>query len=782
MMRRISCACAAVATLGALSAALLASAFPSQNEQDVATLQAGTMIERQLSRGEEHRYRLALTAGEYVSVIVEQRGMDVTIQTRGTDEGAIADFQEEITREGQEHVEIVADKAGAYTLAIKPAIGIIEPGGYTIRVASRRIATDADRSIQEARKLRAAAAALYDNDQADKAASLLERALSLTEGVREPEDQEVADVASELAAAYLNLPDTARAEPLYQRALAIMDKTRGAGHPATAFVRSRLATLYEIAGQRPKAEALIRQALEVLEKTLGPDHLWFVRSLGTLAALRNDAGDFKQAEEISRRELAIMEKIGYGDSILYAGALNNLGELYGRQREYARANDFLRRALALGEKLRGPDCWFVTMPLTNLGIVARQQQDNATAEAFHRRVLSIRERIVGPDHPDLALPLLNLANIYHATGDYARSLETHLHALHIGEQAFGPYHRNTLLSVGNLARVNAAAGDVAKAIAFQRRADAIIETQLTLNLAVGSERQKLVFANSMSERTDRTMSLHLREAPADPDAGALAALVLLQRKGRVLDAMTDTFAAERQRIADPADRALLDRLSATTTQLARLALNAPAGRRPDERADSIRDLDARKERLEAELSEHSAELRARMQPVTLEAVQAAMPDEAVLLEFAVFRPFDPRADRNADAYGPPHYAAYVIRKHGAPRGEDLGAAKTIDDMIGALRQALRNPARTDLKGLARALDQQVMRPLRPSFGDASRLLISPDGDLNLVPFEALVDEDGCYLIEHYAMSYLTSGRDLLRMEVPRLSRSNPVIVADPLFG
>jgi CHAT domain-containing protein len=32
------------------------------------------------------------------------------------------------------------------------------------------------------------------------------------------------------------------------------------------------------------------------------------------------------------------------------------------------------------------------------------------------------------------------------------------------------------------------------------------------------------------------------------------------------------------------------------------------------------------------------------------------------------------------------------------------------------------------------------------------------------------------------MSYLTSGRDLLRLQVPRLSLSNPVIIADPLFG
>ena len=35
-----------------------------------------------------------------------------------------------------------------------------------------------------------------------------------------------------------------------------------------------------------------------------------------------------------------------------------------------------------------------------------------------------------------------------------------------------------------------------------------------------------------------------------------------------------------------------------------------------------------------------------------------------------------------------------------------------------------------------------MRPLRAAYGDVGQLLVSPDGALNLVPFEALVDEEG----------------------------------------
>ena len=76
-----------------------------------------------------------------------------------------------------------------------------------------------------------------------------------------------------------------------------------------------------------------------------------------------------------------------------------------------------------------------------------------------------------------------------------------------------------------------------------------------------------------------------------------------------------------------------------------------------------------------------------------------------------------------------------------------------------------------------------MEPVRELLDDkVSRLLISPDGALNLVPFEALVDQRQRYLVERYAVSYLTTGRDLLRLQVPRPSKTEPLIVADALFG
>jgi CHAT domain-containing protein len=80
------------------------------------------------------------------------------------------------------------------------------------------------------------------------------------------------------------------------------------------------------------------------------------------------------------------------------------------------------------------------------------------------------------------------------------------------------------------------------------------------------------------------------------------------------------------------------------------------------------------------------------------------------------------------------------------------------------------------------VDDKVFRPVRPLIGKATQLLISPEGTLNLIPFAALVDERGQYQVGRYSISYLASGRDLLRLQVPRESKSAPLVVAAPDFG
>ena len=525
----------------------------------------------------------------------------------------------------------------------------------------------------------------------------------------------------------------------------------------------------------------MKEAVGILERTLGPDHPKVATALSDLADLHSYRGDEEHARAELERAYAIGERTLDPGDFARIALTNNLGSLYVGLKEYDRGEPLLIRALEAIEQRFGADSIRVSNPLLSLGIIARERGQYSRALEYLERAYGVRERALGKDHRETASLLISIANVHNASGDYERALGTYAKARDVLETTAGPYHSLTLLTLVGTARSNAALGDVAHAVEYQKRVDEVLEKTIDFNLSMGSARAKLAFAESILERTGRTISLSVGAAANDRAAVDLAVRVLLQRKGRVQDATGSSLAALRDRMNE-GDRSLLDQLHATTTELANLALQGPAKGSFAEYRQRLAALEERRGALEAEASERSGEFRARSQSVTLAAVQARIPPNAALVEFAVYQPFDPKAPTEASAHGDLRYIAYVVPHDGAVRLKELGAAKDVEQAIERFREALRNPA-TDPKPPARTLDRIVMEPVRELLGGkVSRLLISPDGALNLVPFEALVDQQQRYLVERYAVSYLTTGRDLLRLQVPRPSKTEPLIVADALFG
>jgi CHAT domain-containing protein len=67
-------------------------------------------------------------------------------------------------------------------------------------------------------------------------------------------------------------------------------------------------------------------------------------------------------------------------------------------------------------------------------------------------------------------------------------------------------------------------------------------------------------------------------------------------------------------------------------------------------------------------------------------------------------------------------------------------------------------------------------------GTATTVFLAPDGALNRIPFEALVDESGNYLVETYQFRYLTAGRDLMRLNTTVASRNPAMLLGNPTYG
>ena len=754
---------------------------PKQAAAEAVALESGKPIEREFAGGmETHGYRIKLIAGQYAKIVIEQREVDVAAQLYAPDENLITRFDRELRLKENEEIEFVAASTGEYRLDVMTKFKSAA-GRYAIRLAETRDATESDRLLFEARAADAKGIDLVLVGKYAEAAPLVARALEIVEKQLGADGADVGHFLNRLGYLQRQQGDYAAAEAVLLRARALNEKTLGLEHPETIESIQNLGLVYRSQNDFAKADKMYRQSLALTEKVLGAEHPKMVQQLVSLETVLHELGDAEQAERVLLRALTIAEKNYEPDSLTVTNVLNNLGAIYLDDEKYDRAEPYFRRVLASYEKTIGTENDRYSNTLQNLGIVLRHRKDYAQALQVYRQALAIREKTLGKEHLYLAPLLNNIANVYHALGDDAQALETQRRALDIAEKSGGAYHGYTIQSLANIARYYTATGDAANALAFQTLNEERTETALALDLAIGSERQKFLQLDATAEKTSRTISLNVNLAADNPQASALAALVVLQRKGRVLDAMSDSFAALRTR-ADAEDKKMLDELNSITEQLAKITLEKSAKTPLDEQRKQINDLTEKKETLEADISRRNAEFRAASLPVTLDAVRAEIPSDAALVEFAVYEPYNAKAANTDEAYGEPRYIAYILQRTGDVQWKDLGDRKTIDAGVEEWRKALADPKSKNASTLARSLDAKIMQPVRAALGDAKQILISPDGELNLIPFEALVDEKNQYLIENYSFAYLTSGRDLLRMKIARASKSKSLLIANPQFG
>jgi len=614
-----------------------------------------------------------------------------------------------------------------------------------------------------------------------QAERLYQRALAIRENVLGSDHPDVAQSFNNLAGLYQDQGKYAQAEPLYQQSLAIRERLLGADHPFVATSLNNLAALYQDQGKYTQAEPLYQRALAIREQVLGADHPDFATSLNNLAVLYQDQGKYAQAEPLYQRALAIQEQVLGADHPYLATSLNNLAGLYQDQEQYAQAEPLYQRSLAIVEKVLGADHPDFATSLNNLALLYQDQEQYAQAEPLYQRSLAIREKVLGADHPNVANSLNNLALLYQYQGKYAQAEPLYQRSLAIQEKVLGADHPNVANNLNKLAFLYQAQGNTNRTVEFLTRGINIQEQNLAINLTAGSETDKLAYIATISGTTSRTISLHLQAAPNNLEFARLALTTILQRKGRVLDALADSLDALRRNLT-PENQVLLDQLATNRAQLSALIFNKPENLSPEEYRQQVAALKTEAEKLEVELSRRSAQFLTASQPVTIEAVQRLIPADAALVELVLYYPFNPKAART-EQWGTPHYAAYILHSQGEPEWVDLGEATAIDEAWQQFRPILTDVKKGSpaIKAKARALDALLMQPIRQKLGNSRHILLSPDSQLNLIPFAALVDENDQYLVENYTITYLTTGRDLLRLSNHAPSQENPVLMANPDF-
>jgi CHAT domain-containing protein len=611
-----------------------------------------------------------------------------------------------------------------------------------------------------------------------------------------------------------------QALPLAEEALSLREQELGANHPLVAGTLGNVAALHQALGNYDRAATLLQRALTITAQIAGIESLDYALQLNNLAEVYRAQGNYTQAEELHLKSIAIREELLQPTDLSLAIAYNNLAEIYRAQGNVEQAKPLYEKALQIARLSYTENHPFIAVLLNNLAELYRLQGDLDQALDLYSQSLQIVRLTLSHNHPHYGALLNNMATLYLDSGRYAKAIPLIQEAMQIVEQQLGNQHPNYARSLDNLATAYYHQGNYAKAtslfqqtialqervlgnthpdlarslkglsyvyrmtdkieqaIDLQTRANQIDEYNLSIMLFHGNEARKQAYLSTIENTISSTISLNVQQAPQNPRATRLALTTLLQRKGRVLDTLTDSQNNLRKYLT-PDAQVLLSQLAASRSQLAALlfggAIDAP------DYQQQLTDLRNQIQAQETQLSQQSAQFKTQAQPINLDAVQKLLPADSALIEFVLYRPLI-RRNGDASQWGEPRYAAYILHSQGDPQVVDLGAATALNRSVTQFRNALRD--RRFLKPFqqaARNLDAKLMQPLRPLLKDKTQLLISPDGQLNLVPFAALIDPQEKYALENYTLSYLSSGRDLLRLQTQPSTRRD-VLLANPQFG
>ena len=640
-------------------------------------------------------------------------------------------------------------------------------------------ASQRDNNPQEIKRLKEEADKLSSARKYDEAIAVLTRALEALERTPNIPPLEVASTLSDLGELAFAAGKYDSGASFMSRSLMIREKILVPDDPLLGETLSNLATLYIKQGDLVTSEPLLQRALSIEEKQLGPDHLDVSTTVAALATLYEDRGDRKTAEPLHKRALAIREKARPERPDLVAKSLNNLGRLYMANRDFLKAESMYKRSLEIREALLKPDNPELAVPIGNLANLYYEMGEFEKSASFFQRALRLQENALSSNHPALINTLLGLAEVNRHRRQFTEAETFYKRALDVATNSLGNEHTLVATVLRSYALLQEARSDFAQTASLLQRAINIQEQNLELMLTAGSQSQKLLYLRTVADEADIALSLHLRNAPRNSTAQRLALTTLLQRKGRVLDVMSASIDALRQR-ALPQDLDLINQLAQARNDLAKLTFTVP-GQITDTTQTKIVELERKIAQLEAEISVRSSRFRVQSEPVTIERVQQAIPANSSLVEFVSYKPFNVFGKTRTESFGAVNYAAYILNSSGSPSFVPLGEATKIDRAVTRFRQSLTSSRTTTHRRTGRALDELVMRPVRRFVGTKQRLFISPDGVLNLIPFAALVDERNRYLAEKYAITYLSSGRDLLRLQVTAPAKQPPVVIANPAF-
>ena len=774
-----------------------------------------------LKGGETQSYVVKLDAGQFLHVLIEQQGIDVTVSLFKPDGSQLSFTDSPNDRFGTERALMVAETAGDYRIEVRAPNTLASAAHYQIKIVALREPTAVDKQYIVAQQAFDAAQKLRSQSAASaKRASIpkYQEAIPLFQAVGDTYRQTIAVHATGIAHLQLNEPRIALR--YFDEALALAQKT--GEQLLEAQIETYRGGAFDVLGEIAKSHAHFERA-RVLAARVG-DKPTQGSAINSIGKLFHDTGDYQRGLDYYLRALPLLDESRGRRAIV----LNNIGVAYSSLGEPERALDYLQQSLEIMKT--GTDRGAQALTLNNIGYAYNRLAKYREAEDHYNQARAIEKKIENRSLEAQTLDMLGAT--YSDMGQPDKGLELHQQSLEI--QRTAKNIRREALSHANLGHVYRLLGQPEKALDHFNQALAIFRNVNDLNNAaivlegraraqqklgnLGEARKDVEESLSLIETVraqsgsqslrasylasrekayelyvDLLMQLHAKDPAARHDAEALQA----SERGRarsLLELLNEAPADIEQGVGvDLVKREREIRQAINAKAQRQIQLTAQNGNRQEIETfgKEVRALEDEYQQVQVAIRKASPAYAAltQPQPLGLKQIQQLLEPNTVLLEYSL-------GDERSYLWAvtPDSMKAFVL-----PKGEQIGKVAqqvyqslTARSVVKALetpeqRQRRIADADTQFQQSSAELAQMILAPAAAEFG-TKRMVVIADGALQYVPFAALPvpgSNQRPLIVDHELVSLPSASS--LAIQRQTLANRKPApkgvaVIADPVFS
>ena len=557
-----------------------------------------------------------------------------------------------------------------------------------------------------------------------------------------------------IGAVYDKLGNYAKALEYYQKALPIKRELRDLAGEGN--ILNNIGLVYRNLGQYPDALDSFQQALAIIEKAV--DRLVEGRILNNMGGVYHSQGQYSQALKYYQQALTIFQELPdrTGEGI----TRSNMGEIYQELGQYPDALKYYQQALAILQEVG--DRAGEGKTLNNIGLVYRSQEQypKALEKAleYYKQALTIFQEL--PDRTGEGKTLNNIGAVYGNMRDYPKALEYYQQALTIErEMNDRTGEGKTLNNIGEIYRNR---GEYPKALESYQQALGIIQK-------VGAPAEEGIILNNIG--------------------GLYGNIREYEKAERYLfDAVKVFESVRRQDLTDTDKVSIFERQTSSYRMLqevliAQQKMNQALEIAERGRARAFVELLARK------ISDNPDKQPSPESPSIQQIQKIAKEQNATLVEYSI-------VGENNDL----NLYIWVVQPTGKVEFRQVNLQQffntSLENFVTSTRQSIGVRGRSSIevvplddseaKNQLKQLHKLLIEPiadLLPSDPNA-HVIFMPQGELFLVPFPALQDENGKYLIEKHTILTAPAIQvlDLTQKQRVKVQQANPkglVVVGNP---